>query len=106
LLFEHFQIQPGDWKALAIVLAQTHVPGLQSVTPERRGPKRFWTLSILMSFKNEMQDLIDGPRQPTISTAAAILAKRPHWKERLKQHQNPAEVLRRKYHQIVGATER
>lgn len=49
----------------------------------------------------EMQKEIDGPKTRSISEAASILAKRQDWKERLKQHSKPAEVLRRKYHELM-----
>jgi len=101
LLFEHFQIPPGDWQWLALALAQTHVPGLRSVTPERRGPKRFWTLSLIRTFVAEMQAEMNGPKKRTISDAANTLARRQEWKDRLKGHTKPAEVLRRKYHELM-----
>lgn len=101
LLFEHFQIPPGDWQWLALALAQTHVPGLRSVTPERRGPKRFWTLSLIRTFVAEMQAEMNGPKKRTISDAANTLARRQEWKDRLKGHSKSAEVLRRKYHELM-----
>lgn len=101
LLFEHFQIPLGDWQSLAILLAQTHVPGFLGITPERRGPKRFWTRSMMILFMEEMQTEVDGPKKRSISDAAKTLARRPEWKERLKQHCKPAEVLRRKYHELM-----
>lgn len=103
LLFKHFDIAPGDWKTLALVLAQTHVPGLQAVTPVRRGPKQFWTIGLITTFVTEMQVEIDGPKRRTISDAAATLAKRLEWKTRLKAHAKPAEVLRHKYHELMNS---
>lgn len=103
LLFAHLEIAPGDWKALALTLAQRHVPGLQPVTPKRRGPKRFWTLSMMKTFMAEMQAEIEGPKKRSVSDAAATLAKRQDWKQRLKGHQKPAEVLRHKYFELQKA---
>lgn len=103
LLFQHFDLVPGDWKALALALAKVHVPGLQPVTPERRGPKRFWTLSVMQAFMAEMQAEIEGPKKRSVSDAAATLAKRQDWKQRLKGHQKPAEVLRHKYFELKKA---
>lgn len=100
LLFQHFDLLPGDWKALALALAKAHVPGLQPVTPEQRGPKRFWTIALMQAFMTEMQAEIEGPKQRSVSDAANTLAKRQDWKQRLKGYQKPAEVLRHKYFEL------
>src|SRR5438067_8484991 len=45
LLFEHYEIDPSNeqsWRELAMSLALAHVPGLQLVFREKRGPKPKW----------------------------------------------------------------
>lgn len=46
LLWDRFDIEPGNWKALAISLAHEHVPGLQFAEPVQpaRRQRLEWTI--------------------------------------------------------------
>jgi hypothetical protein len=95
LLFDFYKIKRGDWHLLAARLAEEHVPGFQDAKNKGGSPVKWSELE-----KAQLRLAIDrvvGEKNISISSAAAQLAKREPWKS-LAKGRNPAETLRRKYH--------
>jgi len=66
LLFEHFELVPGDWKALAYLLAAKHVPGMQQT---KAGRKRNYNRALELAQRKldrlELGLPARGPGRPT-----------------------------------------
>jgi hypothetical protein len=91
-LFEFFEIEadpPRNWAALALALAEQHVPGFSVVhaIPPRRGRKRTWKAGLADDLMGEVGSLI-GKKKMTIVEAINTLHADPSkiWRRYTKQN--------------------
>lgn len=82
LLFKHFRITEGDYEALALALAQRHVPGF-SIAKNPPGAKRLLTPfeTALLRFEIEA---VQSERRESFGDAAHRVARRGHWGVRFR----------------------
>ena len=93
-LAEAHSVQPGNWFALALALAQTYVPGFKVI--DRLGRPTEWS----DADKAELRIDVDAIRKPTGKTLDASIKaamKEPRWADRtgtpaaLRQHYYDAD---------------
>src|SRR5262249_15050336 len=101
LLFRHYGIKEGDWRALALALAVRHVPGFAQAK-NRSGPKRLWTPYERALLRLEI-DTVRDERRCSFDDAVAVVLGRGHWKRHGTQHAALKDQARRAPQNIIEA---
>ena len=101
MLFQHFELEYGDWPGLALELAYSQVPGLTWKDKLRAGAPRFWNLARYNELKNDMEKVFAKDPSCNVADAARSLAGTKKWQTLLKGRKNPAEVLRTRYFEMI-----
>lgn len=105
-LFAFHNVEPWDWRGLAVALARTHVPAL-SAERAKRGPSLIWDELTRGLLRIEVDDYINSRGgDVSITNACRIVARRKHWSERLRGGKNPVEALRHQYNKAMPAVVR
>jgi Phage integrase family len=105
LLFQHFKLEEGDWRGLALALSARHVPGLSVRDQIKKGRPQKWTLK----WRLELIEDLDAKRKEkklSISGAARLIAKQEKWAKFLEGRDDPGEVLRTKYFEFTNEAEK
>jgi hypothetical protein len=102
-LFEHYGLDPAkrDWRALALALADTHVPAFMPPA-KKSGPKLRWGPFEKVEVRIAVEQLLaQQPQRHSVTWACSQLARREPWLSLLskgKKRRNPAEILRQAYY--------
>ena len=78
-LFDAHGVQPGDWMALAIELAKTHVPGFQVNDPP--GAPTKWCITEKAEFRIDVDSVI-ADMHLSIPEAIKLVIRQPRWIEK------------------------
>jgi hypothetical protein len=94
-LFVHYGIQDGDYPALAMALAQQHVPGF-AIAKGSSGAKTKWDAFETALLRVHI-DVIQTERNKRFAEAARIAARSERWASKVrKDSTNLGETLRRR----------
>lgn len=78
-LFEAHGVQPGNWMALAIELAKTHVPGFRVNNPP--GAPNKWGLMEKAEFRIDVDSIIADKHLSILEAIKLVIRQKP-WIER------------------------
>jgi hypothetical protein len=97
-LFKAHGVDEGDWIGLTVALARAHVPAF-SFEKARRGPKTVWEEYDRAELRLAVDDLIERGSASSVLHACQILARKPHWANKLRsRNKQPPAALERQYH--------
>lgn len=69
-LFQAHGVEEGNWLALSLSLAKSHVPGFKVVEPAGRRPE--WDISHKAEFRLDVDTIIEKSGEPKLSVVEAI----------------------------------
>lgn len=83
-LFQAHGVEDGNWVALSLALAKSHVPGFKVVDPAGRRPE--WDISHKAEFRLDVDTIIEksGLPKPSVVEAIKLVCRLDAWAEKTK----------------------